>query len=60
MPLALIFAHQHGAGLEPPWLARIVAAREAVEKLGGLAIKTTEYLLLPYLATPSRPLRTNL
>jgi hypothetical protein len=25
VPLALIFAHQHGAGLEPPWPARIVA-----------------------------------
>ncbi len=38
VPLALIFAHQHGAGLEAPvW--RFAIPREAVEDLGGLRVE---------------------
>src|SRR5229473_1148213 len=42
---ALIFAHQHGAGLEAPvW--QLAIPREAIEDLDGLGVEPTERLLL--------------
>src|SRR5207245_109664 len=48
VPLALVFAHEHGAGLGAPGAvrSRLVAPCEAVEKLCGIRIKPTEGLLL--------------
>jgi hypothetical protein len=51
--LALIFAHQHGAGLEAPvrWL---VIPREAIQDLGGLGVEPSESLLLDVPADDGR------
>jgi hypothetical protein len=48
VPLALIFAQEHGAGLEAPGAirSRLVAPCEAVEMLCGLRIKSTPGPLL--------------
>jgi hypothetical protein len=48
VPLALIFAQEHGAGLEAPGTirSRLAAPCEAVEMLCGLRIKPAEGLLL--------------
>ena len=43
--LALIFAHQHGAGLEAP-IRQLVARRETVQDLGGLRIEPAKSLFL--------------
>jgi hypothetical protein len=48
VPLALVFAQEHGAGLEAPRVigSRLVAPCEAIEMLCGLWIKPTLGLLL--------------
>src|SRR5262249_44505896 len=47
VPLALVFADQHGAGLETPAVhLRLVAPCKAVQQLCCVPIKTTEGLLL--------------
>src|SRR5215831_9062441 len=47
VPLALVFADQHGAGLETPAVhLRLVAPCKAVQQLCYVPIKTTEGLLL--------------
>jgi hypothetical protein len=48
VPLALVFAQEHGAGLEAPRVIgfRLVAPCEAIEMLCGLWIKPGEGLFL--------------
>jgi hypothetical protein len=48
VPLALIFAHQHGAGLQPPKAVchRLVAMCKAVQTLCNTRINPIEGLLL--------------
>jgi hypothetical protein len=48
VPLALVFAHEHGAGLEAPWALCPcpVAPREAGKMLCGFRIKPATHLLL--------------
>src|SRR5665811_206436 len=44
--VTLVFAHENGAGLEPPVRSRLVAPGEAVQELVGIRINPTVGLLL--------------
>jgi hypothetical protein len=47
VPLAPIFAHEHGADLEAPWAVRFrIASCDVAQKLRGLRIKPAEGLFL--------------
>ena len=54
VPFALIFAHEHGTGLEAPLRRRSLAASEAIQKLCRSRIEPTERLLLDVPAQEAR------